>query len=92
MADITLSRSHLLGLRGGRDAVERVADQLSDDFGVEYRWEDDTLHFDGQGADGHIEVHEDAVQVAIDLSFFLKPMRGQIESEAERYLDQHLTP
>lgn len=91
MADITLTRSHSLGLADGRDAVERVAQQLEDDLGVRYEWQDDTLHFDGQGADGHIEVQEENVRIAINLSTFLQPLRGQVETEAEKYLDRHFS-
>jgi len=92
MADIDLRHDHSLGRDEVRAAVEDVARQLSEDFGVEYRWEQATLRFDGQGAEGSIEIQEGAVNVRIDLSFFLKPMRGQVESEAKRYLDEHLTP
>ena len=43
MADIELTRSHSLGLTDGRDAVERVAQQLENDIGVDYEWDGDTL-------------------------------------------------
>jgi len=89
--DIDLTRSHSLGLDGGRDAVEQVARELHDDLEVDYHWDEDTLRFDGGAADGRIEVREKQVTVAINLSMFLKPMKGRVESEAERYLDRHLT-
>jgi len=91
MADIDLTRSHSLGRDGGREAVAHVAEHLSDDFGVDYQWEGDTLRFDGQGADGHIKVRDDAVRVVINLSFLLKAMQGRVETEAKRYLDEHLS-
>lgn len=91
MADIDLTHAHSLGLADGRDAVERVAQQLDEDLGVEYEWNDDTLHFDGQGADGHIEVAADTVQIAINLSPFLQPLRGRVKTEAERYLERHFS-
>jgi putative polyhydroxyalkanoate system protein len=90
MADIELTRSHSLGLEGGREAVERVVDQLESDIGVDYHWDDDTLLFDGQGADGRIEVETDTVEILINLSAFLRPMQSRLEAEAERYLDRHL--
>jgi putative polyhydroxyalkanoate system protein len=90
MADIELTRSHSLGLDGGREAVERVAQQLEADIGVDYEWDDNTLHFEGDAADGTIDVANDTVDVLINLSAFLRPMQGQIETEAERYLDEHL--
>lgn len=91
MADIELTRSHSLGLDDGRTAVERVARQLESDLGIEYQWDQNTLRFEGQGADGQITVEADAVQLAVTLSAFLRPMKGQIKTEAERYLDEHLS-
>jgi putative polyhydroxyalkanoate system protein len=91
MADIDLTHSHSLGLSDGRDAVERVAQQLDEDLGVTYEWEDDTLYFDGQGADGHIEVQSETVRIAINLSPFLQPLRGRVKTEAETYLDRYFS-
>ncbi|MEF8795142.1 MAG: polyhydroxyalkanoic acid system family protein [Salinivenus sp.] len=90
MADIELTRSHSKGLDGGRAAVERVAQQLESDLEVDYQWDDDTLRFDGAGADGTIEVEADAVQVAINLSAFLRPLQSRIKDEAAEYLDRYL--
>jgi len=90
MADIELTRSHSKGLDGGRTAVERVAQQLESDLEVDYQWDDDTLRFDGAGADGTIEVEADAVQVAINLSAFLRPLQSRIKDEAAEYLDRYL--
>jgi putative polyhydroxyalkanoate system protein len=90
MADIELTRSHSLGLADGRDAVERVAQQLENDIGVDYEWDENTLLFDGQAADGEIAVEADRIAIEINLSAFLRPMQGQLEQEAERYLDEYL--
>ena len=90
MADINITRSHSLGLDECRAAIERVAQNLEDELGVDYQWAENTLQFDGQGADGHIEVESDAVHVAINLSAFLQPMRSRVQSEAEDHLDRHL--
>jgi len=90
MADINITHSHSLGLDDGRAAVGRVADKLEQKLGVDAEWAGDMLQFDGQGADGYIEVETDAVHVAINLSAFLQPMRGRVKSEAEDYLDRHL--
>lgn len=90
MADIELTRAHSLGLDDGRNAIERVAQQLESDIGVDYQWEGDTLRFDGQGADGQIEVADDTVEIFINLSAFLRPMQSQVKAEAEKYLDRYL--
>lgn len=90
MADIDITHSHTLGQSNGRTAVEQVAQELQSDLGIDYQWNGDTLEFDGSGADGHIEVEEEVVQVAINLSMFLRPMSEQVRSEAEEYLERHL--
>lgn len=91
MADIELTRSHSKGIDGGRDAVEEVAQELGDKLGVQYEWKDDcTLVFEGQGAEGQIDVQEDAVRFLVELSAFLRPMKDTLKREAEDYLDQHL--
>lgn len=90
MADIELTRSHSLGLDEGRNAVERVAQQLESDIGVDYQWDDNTLRFDGQAADGEIEVATDQIEILINLSAFLRPMRSKVKEEAESYLDRYL--
>lgn len=90
MADVDVVRSHSLGLDGARSAVEQVAQKLEDDLGVDYRWAGNTLEFDGEGAEGNIEVEEGVVRVSIDLPMFLQPMRSRVEAEAEKYLDRYL--
>ena len=90
MADIELTRSHSLGLDEGRNAVERVAQQLESDIGVDYQWDDNTLRFDGQAADGEIEVATDQIEILINLSAFLRPMQSKVKEEAENYLDRYL--
>jgi putative polyhydroxyalkanoate system protein len=90
MADIDITRSHALGLEDGRAAVSTVAEKLEEKLGVAAEWTGNTLHFDGQGADGHIEVEAEAVHVAINLSAFLLPMQSRVKSEAEEYLDRAL--
>ncbi len=91
MADIELTRSHSMGLDDGRGTVESVAQKLEEKLGVEYAWDDDnTLAFEGQGAEGQIDVEADAIQIRIHLSAFLRPMKGQLEKKAKTYLDEHM--
>ncbi len=90
MADIELTRPHTLGKDGARQAVERVARDLEQTLHFKQRWQGDTLHVQRTGAEGRIDVRDDAVQVIIELGFLLKSMRGQVRREAERLLDRHL--
>jgi putative polyhydroxyalkanoate system protein len=90
MADIELTRPHSMRLDEARTAVERVAQQLETDLEVDYEWDGDTLLFDGPGAEGTIELDADVIEVLIDLSAFLRPMKSRVKSEAETYLDRSL--
>lgn len=90
MADVEITRSHSLGLDEAGAAVERVAGKLENELGVTYHWTGNTLHFDGEGAEGFIEVSAESIEVAIDLPLFLQPLRGRVKSEAEGYLDREL--
>jgi len=91
MADIEITRSHALGTSGARTAVEKVAEKLHQKLNVETSWQNDVLHFEGNGADGRIEVHDSQVHLALNLGFVLKTMKGWIRTEAEKYLDKYLT-
>lgn len=90
MADIEITHSHNLGRSDGRAAVEQVAQDLQDEIGMDYQWNGNTLAFDGQGANGRIEVEDDVVRVIIHLSMFLRPMSDRVRAEAETYLQRHL--
>jgi putative polyhydroxyalkanoate system protein len=90
MADIEITRSHALGASGARTAVEKVAEKLHQKMNVETSWKDDVLHFEGNGADGRIEVQDEQVHLALNLGFVLKSMKGWIQTEAEKYLDTYL--
>lgn len=90
MASIELTRSHSLSSDDARRAVERVAAKLESKLDVTHEWKGDTLHFEGSGADGRIEVGADEVRVAINLGLMLRPMKGWIRTQAARYLDEQL--
>jgi len=90
MADIEITRSHALGTSGARTAVEKVAEKLHQKLNVETSWQNDVLHFEGNGADGRIEVRESDVHLALNLGFVLKSMKGWIRTEAEKYLEKYL--
>jgi len=92
MADIEITRSHSLGASGARTAVEKVAGKLHEKLNVETNWAGDVLHFEGNGADGRIEVRESEVHLALELNLLLKSMKGWIEQEAQNYLDKYLQP
>ncbi len=90
MPDIVIERSHALGSQGGRDRVERIARQLKERLQIEYEWRGDDLVFRRPGADGTIRTTDTAVHVELSLGLMFLPMKGMIQKEIEKYLDQHL--
>ncbi|WP_295467434.1 polyhydroxyalkanoic acid system family protein [uncultured Pseudomonas sp.] len=90
MSQITIERSHSLGLEGVRQKADQLAEKLTRDYGVACTWEGDTLKFARSGVDGRIEVAEDRVRVLATLGMMFSMLSGQIEKEIERKLDKAL--
>jgi putative polyhydroxyalkanoate system protein len=55
---------------------------------VEANWNKNVLDFSRPGVDGHIEVSAEEVTVTARLSFLLLPIKGAIEQEISKYLEQ----
>jgi putative polyhydroxyalkanoate system protein len=88
MPSIDIRREHAKPLPEARAAVERVAAHIAERFHVEYGWEGDTLHFERSGVDGHIELSPGLVRVRVNLGFLLMALRGPVENEIHRQIDQ----
>jgi putative polyhydroxyalkanoate system protein len=91
MADIDIRRKHTRTLKDARAAIERVAEHLSEKFDVEYGWEGNMMQFSRSGVDGHIQVSGKEVHVTATLGFLLMAIRGPIEREIHKYLDEEFT-
>lgn len=92
MPSIELHRPHQLGLEEARTVVERVATRMQEKFGVQTRWDGDTLRFARQGVDGGIRVEPGQVHVSARLGMLLTPLKGMIEDEVRRKLDEYFGP
>ena len=88
MPSIDIKRSHSRPLPEARDAVQRVADHIARKFDVACEWNGNTLNFQRSGVDGHIKVSARQVHVTADLGFLLMALRGSVEREVNRYLDE----
>jgi len=90
MATIDIRHRHALPAAKARAAVEEVAVKLGRKFGLDYRWEGDTLHFVRPGVDGRIALAPGEVHVTAKLGMLLSAMKGTIQSELERLLAERL--
>lgn len=91
MSHIDIRHAHNLPHDHARNAVEEVARKLGERFGAESRWEGDTLHFHRSGVDGHIALMPRQLHVYAKLGFLLSAMKGPIESEIRRVLDERFS-
>jgi len=88
MSRIEIVHAHSLAPAQARKAVEDVAIKLGQKFGLDYRWEGDTLHFARSGLDGHIALAPQQLHVSAKLGMLFSAMKGPIESELRRVLDE----
>lgn len=92
MSTIDITRAHSLPLDQAKKKAEELASGMADRFGISWKWEGDTIHFDApngaaKGTKGAVSVTDKDVRVAIDLPFMLKMMKGTIESKIKEKLD-----
>ena len=88
MPSIDIKRSHSLPLADAREKVQRVADHIAERFDVACAWEGNTLRFRRSGVDGEIKLGAKQVHVVAELGFLLSALRGTVEREVNRYLDE----
>lgn len=89
MPKIDIRRPHQLPVAEARAVVDQVAARMREKFGMEGRWQDDTLLFSRPGVSGSIAVGSDAIQVRAELGLLLAPLKGLVEQEIRRKLDEH---
>lgn len=88
MSTIEIRHAHCLPPDQARKAVEDFAVKLGERFGLGYRWEGDVLHFKRSGVDGHIAMHPGELHVNARLGLFFAAMKGSIEQEMQRVLNE----
>ncbi|ALN91960.1 MULTISPECIES: polyhydroxyalkanoic acid system family protein [Lysobacter] len=88
MSSIDIRHPHTLAPAKARKAVEEVAQKLAERFDVEYGWEDDILNFSRSGVDGKIALKPNQLHVTAQLGFLLGALKGPIESEIRRVLEE----
>lgn len=90
MSSIVVRHTHSKTQAQARRAIERVAAQLAERFGVSYEWDGPTLRFARPGISGTIAVKPKEVEVLADIGFLLSAIKPKITSEVRRYLDAEL--
>lgn len=88
MAVIDIRRKHGGSIKDAKAAVERVAKAIAKEYGIEHRWEGNTLEFGRAGVGGAIAVARHDVHIRAELGFLMGALKPVIEREIVRKLDE----
>ncbi|GAB2578766.1 polyhydroxyalkanoic acid system family protein [Dyella jejuensis] len=91
MPSIDIRRPHRLSPAGAREVIDKVAARMREKFEVKTRWEDETLVFERSGISGSIVIAGDEIHVSAQLGMLFAPLKGMIEQEIRRKLDEHFS-
>jgi putative polyhydroxyalkanoate system protein len=89
MPRINIRRPHRLSTAEAHSVVDQVAARMQEKFGMQGAWQGDVLAFSRSGASGTIAVEPEVIEVTVELGMMLSPLRGMIEQEIRRKLDEH---
>ncbi len=89
MADIHLKRKHGLGLKKARAAAQKVADDLSSEYGVASEWDGNVLRFSRSGVQGELAVTKDEVRLDARLGLLLSAFKPKIEEHVNENFDRY---
>ena len=90
MADISIRRTHQLGLKGAHAAANKMVTKLDQKFNLSGDWEGNTLHFERPGVNGRLTISDTDMKLEVTLGFLLKMMKGPIEQAVHEQLEQVL--
>lgn len=79
MADITIVHEHKLTPKKAREAAQKVADAIADEYGLACEWEGDVLHFERSGVQGQMTLEKKKVEMFIRLGFMMSAFSSTIE-------------
>jgi len=89
VADIKLKRKHSLGLKKAKVAAQKVADDLSAEYGMTSEWDGDLLRFHRSGVQGELKVSKDEVQLNAKLGLLLGAFKTKIEEHINNDFDRY---
>jgi len=92
MSDILIRRSHSMTPKAARQAADKIARQLDEEFDLAYEWDDNVLIFRRSGVSGELVVEKKEVHIRVRLGFLLMAIRPRVEAEIHRFFDENFGP
>ena len=89
VSTIDIHAYHNLSHEDALTAADELSIDLSEKFGIDYGWEDEVIHFERPGVHGQILVQDTELRIQAKLGFMLMMLKGPIEQEIYRYLEEH---
>jgi len=81
MADINIVQDHHLTPKKAREAAEKVAEKLAEEFELACEWDGDVLRFERSGVSGSLTLHKHQAHMQIKLGFLFSAFSSTIESK-----------
>lgn len=88
LPNISIKRRHKLPHKQARAAAQKIARDLNKRFELAYEWDGDDVAFERPGLSGTLHVGKTEVQLDVELSFLLLALKGPIEREIKKELDE----
>jgi putative polyhydroxyalkanoate system protein len=92
MPSIDIRRPHRLSAADAHAVIDQVATRMREKFQVQTQWQNETtLSFGRAGISGKIAIAPDEIHVSAQLGMLFSPLKGMIEQEIRRKLDEHFS-
>lgn len=89
MSTIEFRREHHLGPEEARAAAQKVADEMTRDFGLACEWDGDVLRFARAGVSGCMSLQPDGIALTAELGFLYAAFKDRIEAQLHRNFDAY---
>ncbi|MEC5164111.1 putative polyhydroxyalkanoate system protein [Janthinobacterium sp. CG_23.3] len=81
MADIHIVQEHGLTPKKAREAAQKVADKMAEEYDLDCTWEGDVLRFERSGVSGSLTLAKTQAQMDLKLGFLFSAFSAKIESK-----------
>jgi len=89
MAKLQISQSHNLTAAEAHDRIDKLSKDLGEKYGLTSSWVNDTeAKVERTGAKGTIKILTNLINVELDLSFAMSPLKGTIEKRIKEELER----
>jgi putative polyhydroxyalkanoate system protein len=92
MTDISFIQPYVMSLAEARAAAQKMADQMSTEFGMQSEWEGDVMTFQRSGLVGRLALREQAAHLEMELGLMLKAFAPAIRDKVVRNMTKLFSP